>query len=41
MWQKSASNLYFSYHLQKNHTEIIKIFRKTKFISIIFVIFAP
>ena len=28
--------MYFSYHLQKNHPEIIKIFRKTKFISIIF-----
>ena len=33
--------MYFPYHLQKNHSENIKIFRKTKSISIISAIFAP
>lgn len=32
--------MYFYYNLQKNHTEIIIIFRKTKFISLFLCKFA-
>ena len=33
--KKVLENLCFSYYLQKDHYNLIKIFRKTKFVSII------